>query len=90
MEEQPSASIGHIDRLKNIEDDDENFIDADKMVQKLMEDNKAYAARMRAAHKICEDANDVGTASFLEIFIDQTERRTWFLFETVSSHSYKK
>ena len=52
------------------------------MIQHLMHDNKNYAAHMRSAHQICADHNDVATASILEIFIDETERRTWFLFET--------
>jgi starvation-inducible DNA-binding protein len=46
-----------------------------------MEDNKKMAAAMRKAHKVCDDQEDVATASILEIFIDETERRTWFLFE---------
>ena len=52
-----------------------------------MKDNKDYAARMRAAHKVCEDNNDVATSSILEVFIDETERRTWFLFETHAAHA---
>lgn len=83
-------SIGQIDRLKHIDDDEGPFLDPEKMLQQLMEDNKSYADRMRATHKVCDDANDVATASFLEVFIDEAERRTWFLFETISSHFTKR
>ena len=52
-----------------------------EMLRELMEDNKKMAAAMRKAHKLCDDHEDSGTASLLEVFIDETERRTWFLFE---------
>ena len=51
------------------------------MLRELMEDNKHMAAAMRKAHKLCDDHEDFGTAGLLETFIDETERRTWFLFE---------
>lgn len=76
-------SIGEISRLQNVADDDEDFVEPKIMLRRLMEDNEAYAERMRNAHKVCDEQNDVATASFLEIFIDETERRTWFLFETL-------
>lgn len=77
------CSISHIGRLQNIKDD-EVLLEAKEMVQHLMNDNKDYVARMRKAHQICADLNDVATASLLEIFIDEGERRTWFLFEIQS------
>lgn len=80
------CSIGHIDRLKSVKDDDAVFLEPETMLQHLMEDSQEYVVRMRAAHKVCEDNNDVATTSILEIFIDETERRTWFLFETISAH----
>lgn len=83
-------SIGQISDLTSIADNDDAFVEPDKMLQILLEDNKEYAARMLAAHKICEDANDVATASFLEVFIDETERRAWFLFETIAGHNSRK
>jgi starvation-inducible DNA-binding protein len=46
-----------------------------------MEDNKAFGAHLRKAHKVCDDSDEVATASILEVYIDETERRTWFLFE---------
>lgn len=82
-------SIGQINRLKNVQDADETFLEPEKMLQHLLDDNKEFAARMRVAHKVCDDANDVATASFLEVFIDETERRVWFLFETLTSHQKK-
>lgn len=78
-------SIGHIASLQNIKDDDEAFVEPKKMLLHLMNDNKDMIARMRSAHQICADANDTGSTSILEIFIDETERRVWFLFETLAS-----
>ncbi|MBA3722589.1 MAG: DNA starvation/stationary phase protection protein [Parachlamydiaceae bacterium] len=78
-------SIGQISQLQSIEDDNDEFVEAKEMVRRLLEDNKKCAARMYAAHKVCDDNNDVSTASFLEIYIDETERRAWFLFETQAS-----
>lgn len=80
-------SIGHISRLKNIKDEDAAFLEPEKMLQRLLKDNQDFTARMRLAHKVCEEANDVATTSILEVFIDETERRTWFLFETLAGHS---
>lgn len=74
------CSINHISRLQKIKDD-EIIIEPKKMIQHLMHDNKNYAAHMRSTHQVCADHNDVATASILEVFIDETERRTWFLFE---------
>ena len=75
------CSINHISRLQNIKDDG-IVLEPKKMIQHLMHDNKNYAAHMRTTHQICADHEDVATASILEVFIDETERRTWFLFET--------
>jgi starvation-inducible DNA-binding protein len=74
-------SIGEIRRAARIKDNDDEFVAPFDMLIELMEDNKAMAAAMREAHEICEDAKDSGTASLLEVYIDETERRTWFLFE---------
>ncbi len=74
-------SIGHIAKLQTIKDNDEKFVDPADMLRELMLDNKAVAAAMRKAHKVCDDHEDAGTAGLLENFIDATERRTWFLFE---------
>ncbi len=74
-------SIGHIAKLKTIQDNDEQYVPPREMLRELMEDNKHMAAAMRKAHKLCDDNEDSGSAGLLETFIDETERRTWFLFE---------
>jgi starvation-inducible DNA-binding protein len=80
-------SIGHIARLKNVKDDDEIFLEPEKMLQHLLKDNQDFVKHMRAAHKVCEDNDDVATTSILEVFIDETERRVWFLFENLAGHA---
>ena len=74
-------SIGQIAKLKTIKDNDEDYVPPREMLRELMQDNKHVAASMRKAHEVCDDAGDVASASILEVFIDETERRTWFLFE---------
>lgn len=74
-------SISHIAELSRIKDDDREFVPPLEMLQELVADNKSVAANLRAAHKVCDDNDDVASASLLEIYIDETERRTWFLFE---------
>jgi starvation-inducible DNA-binding protein len=76
-------SIGHISQLSGIADDDDAFVPPHEMVRRLMDDNKRVVQSMRDAHEVCDDADDVATASILETLIDETERRTWFLFETL-------
>ena len=74
-------SIGHIARLQRIKDNNEEFVAAVDMLRELMEDNKAFTTNMREAHEIADQNNDSATTSLLENFIDESERRTWFLFE---------
>ena len=74
-------SIGHIGRLQEIEDNDADFVPPEEMLRELMNDNKKVAAAMRRAHQICEEHDDPASASLIENWIDQTEKRTWFLFE---------
>ena len=74
-------SIGQISELQRIKDNDEDFVDPLDMLRELMNDNKAVAKAMREAHEVADKHQDVATASLLENFIDDTERRTWFLFE---------
>ena len=74
-------SIGQIAKLQTIQDNNEQFVPPRQMLRELMEDNKHMAAAMRKAHKLADDNDDTGTAQLLELFIDETERRTWFLFE---------
>src|SRR6184192_4059564 len=74
-------SIGQVSKLQTIKDNNEDYVPPRQMLRELMEDNKHVAAAMRKAHKIADDNEDRGTAQLLELFIDETERRTWFLFE---------
>lgn len=75
-------SIGEIARLKRVDDNDAAYVDPEDMLSELREDNQALAQRLLEAHGVCDEANDVATASLIENWIDQTERRVWFLFET--------
>ena len=75
-------SIGHIKRLQRVLDNDADYVDPEDMLTELCEDNKTLAARLREAHNVCEEFRDIATASLIEIWIDETERRTWFLFES--------
>ena len=75
------TSIGQVSQLQRVKDNDDALDHPRAMLEDLMEENKLMAAHLREAHHICDEANDVGTASILEDYIDQTERRTWFLFE---------
>jgi len=75
-------SIGHIAKLQRIHDNDDDFVMPTDMLCELMADNKAMIESMRKAHKVAEKHEDVATASLLENFIDEAEKRCWFLFET--------
>ncbi len=75
-------SVGHIAQLQRVKDNDEDFVAPKDMLTDLIVENKRMAKNMRDAHQIADDADDVATASLLEVYIDETERRTWFLFET--------
>lgn len=78
-------SIGHIARLQRVEDNDADYVTPDDMIAELREDNKNLVARMREVHDLCNDARDVATASLIENWIDETERRVWFLYEASRS-----
>jgi len=78
-------SIGHIGRLQRIEDNDADFVTPMDMLAELRDDNRQLAARMREVHDLCDEHGDVATASLLEVWIDEAERRTWFLFEATRS-----
>src|SRR5271166_3548360 len=79
-------SIGHIARTQRVLDNDAEFVEPEDMLAELLEDNKALVGRLREAHNVCEEHEDVATASLIEVWIDESERRTWFLFEA-SRHS---
>jgi len=74
-------SIGHIARLQRVKDNDADYVTPLDMLAELRDDNKQLAASMRETHGVCEDAEDIASASLIEVWIDETERRTWFLFE---------
>ena len=74
-------SIGHISRLQRILDNDAEFVTPLDMLAELQEDNKQLASNFRAAHEVCEEYGDIATTSLIEVWIDETERRSWFLFE---------
>jgi starvation-inducible DNA-binding protein len=74
-------SIGHIARTQRILDNDADYVDPSDMLAELQDDNKNLAARLREAHNVSDDHRDIATASLIEVWIDETERRTWFLFE---------
>jgi starvation-inducible DNA-binding protein len=74
-------SIAHISRLQSIKDDDDEFVSAPKMIERLLADNRHMAERQRAAVELTEKRRDFPTSNFLQDMLDQTERRVWFLFE---------
>src|SRR5579871_6094866 len=74
-------SVGHIGRLQRIQDNDAEFVTPEDMLSELREDELGLIKSMREVHNLCEDQGDVATASLLETWIDQTQRRNWFLFE---------
>ena len=74
-------SIGHIARLQRVSDNDAEYVEPEDMLAELREDSKTLTARLREAHNVCDEHRDIATASLLEVWIDETERRTWFLFE---------
>ena len=74
-------SIGHIARTQRVLDNDADYVEPLDMLAELREDNKALAARLREAHDVSDEHRDIATASLIEVWIDETERRTWFLFE---------
>src|SRR4249920_2450016 len=74
-------SIGHIARTQRVLDNDAEYVEPLDMLAELREDNKDLAGRLREAHNVADDHRDIATASLIEVWIDETERRTWFLFE---------
>jgi starvation-inducible DNA-binding protein len=74
-------SIGEISRTQRVLDNDAEYVEPLDMLAELAGDNKELTARLREAHNVCEEHRDVATTSLIEIWIDETERRAWFLFE---------
>ncbi|MDC9808709.1 Dps family protein [Rhizobium binxianense] len=75
-------SIGQIARQQRIADNDADFVTPEDMLSELREDNAQLVSLLREVHGLCDEHNDVATASLIENWIDEGERRTWFLFET--------
>ncbi|MGA9049829.1 MAG: DNA starvation/stationary phase protection protein, partial [Pseudolabrys sp.] len=74
-------SIGDIGRHQRLADNDAAYVDPQDMLAELREDNQRVITTLRETHDLCDEHNDVATASFLETFIDDAERRVWFLYE---------
>lgn len=75
-------SIGHIARQQRIRDNDAEYVEPQDMLAELRQDNARLTSILREVHGVCDEYNDVGTTSLIEVWIDETERRTWFLFES--------
>jgi starvation-inducible DNA-binding protein len=74
-------SIGHISRVQRLLDNDADFVEPGTMLAELRDDNRQFASLLRQTHSLCEEHGDIATASLIEVWLDETERRTWFLFE---------
>lgn len=75
-------SVGHIARMQRVQDNDAEYVEPSDMLAELREDNETLGASLRQAHNVCEEHRDIATASLIEVWVDETERRTWFLFES--------
>ncbi|MCD9494320.1 Dps family protein [Photobacterium carnosum] len=75
-------SIGEIARMQRILDNDADYVEPADMLAELCEDNKQLAAELRAAHILCDERNDFSSVSMIDNWIDETERRVWFLYES--------
>lgn len=78
---QTLKSVGQIAKTTRVKDNDADYVEPSDMIAELCEDNKALASNLREAHDVCDEHRDIATASLIENWIDETERRTWFLFE---------
>jgi starvation-inducible DNA-binding protein len=79
-------SIGDISRHQRLKDNDDEFVTSRDMLVELRDDNLQLTRELRSTHELCEQHNDVATTSLIEVWIDETERRTWFLSEIVTEH----
>ena len=83
-------SIGHISRMQRVQDNDVDYVEPQDMLAEVREDNKELTARLREAHNVCDEHRDIATASLIEVWIDETERRTWFLYEAARQSGSSK
>ena len=74
-------SIGHIARTQRVLDNDAQYVEPEDMLAELREDSTSLSVRLREAHNVCEAHKDIASTSLIEVWIDETERRAWFLFE---------
>jgi starvation-inducible DNA-binding protein len=74
-------SAGHVTRMQRLLDNDADFVTAQDMLAELRDDNARFADFLRQTHNVCEEYGDIATASLIENWLDETERRVWFLFE---------
>lgn len=74
-------SIGHISRLQRISDNDADYVTPEDMLAELNQDNRTLTASLREAHEVCEEHRDIASTSLIEVWIDETEKRSWFLYE---------
>ncbi len=74
-------SIGDISRQQRIADNDAEYVDPQDMLAELRDDTQRFIASMREAHDVCDEHGDVATTSLLEVYIDEAEKRVWFLYE---------
>jgi starvation-inducible DNA-binding protein len=82
-------SIGQITEHQRIKDNNAEFVEAADMLAELRQDNQTLAAGLRSAHKVCDEHDDIATASLIENWVDETERRVWFLFESTRGAGHK-
>jgi starvation-inducible DNA-binding protein len=78
-------SVGHVSRLQRVIDNDTDYVTPRDMLAELRDDNKQLTIRMRETHDLCDEHGDIATASLLENWIDEAERRSWFLIEVCRS-----
>ena len=79
---QTIKSIGHISRLQRIDDNDSDEVAPRDMLRELLHDNQRLAEQMMKIHTLCDEQSDVASASLIEVWIDETEKRSWFLYES--------
>lgn len=78
-------SIGEIARLQRIDDNDVDYVEPSDMLAELREDNLSLVRSLKEAHDVCDDLGDIASASMIEVWVDEAERRVWFLFELTRS-----
>jgi len=79
-------SVAHIGRLQRVLDNDADYVEPQDMLAELRDDNRSLVGYLREAHGLCNEMRDIASASLIEVWIDQTEQRCWFLFEATRSH----